>query len=260
MTCSGTATSCQNCLPGKYFDGSACASCPRNCKNCTSSGTCTGCRKGFVVTPNGTCRGCSRSCSSCLAEDITTCTACAKYLELVSGTCVPCPSRCKKCSGGVCAKCDRGYHVSTTGLTCVPNCDLICKKCVDNQPSACTACYRGFSLNGNTCTPGLACNLDSSCTYCGQGSGYILVGGTCKRCDNIANCLQCSESSTKICAICNSGYWINGASCSQCPSTCTSCISNTSCTACASGYTLPNDVSQGACLACISPCLTCHGS
>lgn len=113
-TCSGTSTSCQSCLPGQYFSNVACASCPRNCINCSSNATCTNCRKGFVVTSNGSCRGCSQSCSSCEASNIMVCTSCSSYLYLSAGICLPCPSRCQKCSGNVCAQCDRGYHPSSS--------------------------------------------------------------------------------------------------------------------------------------------------
>lgn len=216
MTCSGTATSCQNCLPGQYFDGTSCIDCPRNCLNCTA-GACTACRNGFVVTPNGTCRGCASQCSSCEASNITACTSCAKYLELSSGACIPCPSRCQKCSSGVCATCDTGYHVATTTTSCVPNCDLLCKTCTDNQPSSCLTCYGGFVPNGTTCSLDMACNADNSCTDCGQGSGYVLVGANCKKCNVIPNCLQCTQSNLAACAICNTGYWVNGTACSVCP-------------------------------------------
>ncbi len=78
ITCSGSATSCQSCLPGEYYDG-ICFSCPNNCLNCTSNSTCTDCQKGFVVA-GGACRKCSQSCSSCEATDITKCTSCSTYL------------------------------------------------------------------------------------------------------------------------------------------------------------------------------------
>ena len=134
ITCSGSASSCQNCMPGQYFNGTGCADCGRNCMNCTSSTTCTSCRKGFAVTGNGTCRGCSSSCSSCAATDITTCTSCARYLELVSGECVSCPSKCKTCSGGKCAKCQRGYRPSSDKLSCIKSCVLPCRTCVSGSP------------------------------------------------------------------------------------------------------------------------------
>jgi hypothetical protein len=188
------------------------------------------------------------------------CTSCADYLELQSGSCIPCPSRCQKCSNGLCGKCDAGYHPSTDSLSCVPDCVLPCKSCVDNQPSNCTGCYKGSVISGSTCVLDLACNTDSSCTDCGQGTGYVLVGANCKRCPTIANCKQCSKTNLQACAICNAGYYVNSPSCVACPSQCTTCISDTICTGCVSGYTLPNSVTQGSCIACTSPCLTCATS
>ena len=102
--------------------------------------------------------------------------------------------------------------------------------------------------------------MTASCTDCGQASGYYLLAGSCKTCPTLSNCLQCSATNPRACSICNSGYWVNGTSCQQCPSICTSCVSNSSCKGCISGYTLPNDISQGSCIACTSPCLTCHGT
>ena len=115
-------------------------------------------------------------------------------------------------------------------------------------------------MNGSTCSLDMACNLDNSCTDCGQGTGYVLVGANCKTCPTLANCKQCSQTNLRACAICNPGYWVNGTSCTLCPTQCTTCLSNSSCTGCSPGYTLPNEITQGSCVACASPCLTCHGS
>ena len=115
-------------------------------------------------------------------------------------------------------------------------------------------------MNGTTCSKDMACNLDNTCTDCGQGSGYVLVGANCKKCPVIANCIQCSKTNMAACSICNPGYWVQTTSCSSCPTTCVTCLTNISCTSCVAGYTIPNDASQGSCVACVSPCLTCHGS
>ena len=120
-TCSGTATSCQSCPNTQYFNSSTniCDNCTNNCITCSNDTSCEVCRKGFVVNPRGKCRGCSRSCSDCLATNITHCTACATYLQLVNGACEACPDRCQQCSGTSCASCDSGYHVSSDGTSCV---------------------------------------------------------------------------------------------------------------------------------------------
>lgn len=226
ITCQGSAKSCQSCKPGQFYNTTQCVDCPRNCLNCTSSSSCTLCRNGFVVN-NGVCRGCSQSCSNCLANNITSCTSCSRYLQLSFGSCLPCPSKCQSCSGNVCAICDNGYHPSSDGASCVPNCVLPCKSCKDSKPTECKSCFYGSTLDSSTkkCVITLACNNDSSCTDCGQGTGYILVGAKCVKCGSINNCLQCSQTNPQACSICASGYFINGTKCSTCPTICSTCIS-----------------------------------
>ena len=176
------------------------------------------------MVANGSCRGCSRTCSNCLANNITSCTSCSMYLQLSQGSCLPCSSKCQSCSGNICAICDEGYRTAANG-TCVPNCILPCKTCSDDDPNSCKSCYYGSALSGTRCTLDLACNTDSSCTDCGQGTGYILVGANCMQCGTISNCLQCSQTNSQACAICNSSYFINGTKCSKCPAICADCIS-----------------------------------
>ena len=110
------------------------------------------------------------------------------------------------------------------------------------------------------CSLNLACNNDSSCTDCGQGTNYVLVVAKCLKCKFISKCLQCSQASPETCSICASGYFINGSKCSACPSACSACLSENICTRCASGYTLPAAATQSSCLACTSPCRTCSGT
>jgi hypothetical protein len=113
-------------------------------------------------------------------------------------------------------------------------------------------------MNGTTCIIDLSCNKYANCTYCGQGTGYILVGATCVKCGQIANCSQCSQTKSQICSICLSGYHLKNNLCESCPSNCITCISQTLCTGCQSGYTLVNSTKQSQCLQCSSPCLTCQ--
>ena len=237
ITCKNSSTSCLSCLPGQYFNGSACRGCVKNCMSCTSSG-CTQCKNGYALN-NNTCRKCSQSCSSCAASDITSCTSCAKYLRLSSGKCVPCPSRCQTCVGDNCAICDKGYRPATNG-SCVPNCHISCLTCSDKDATSCTSCYLNYNLNGTKCVFNNACSQTSSCTDCGQGSGYFLTAGQCYQCANISKCLQCSQTNPQACSICSDGYFINGTKCSSCPSICSTCISNSICSGCVPGFTLPS--------------------
>ena len=260
LTCQNSPTSCLNCLPGQYYNTTlaSCTSCSRNCITCTAS-ACTACRTGFVISGTS-CLSCVFSCSTCLPSDITTCTSCYAGLQLISGACVPCPDKCTACKNGVCVTCISGYTPNAVG-TCVLNCILPCRTCVDNSPTTCLSCYSGSKLLNSTCTQDLTCNTYNNCTGCGQGTNYILVGANCLQCGAIANCLQCRPTNSFACSVCSTGYFINNAdTCTACPTSCISCISDSICTGCALGYTLAAGYTKGQCLACVSPCNTCYSS
>jgi len=260
ITCSGSANSCSQCPPGQYFQSNQCALCPNNCNTCSSQNICNQCNNGFALTSNGVCRSCIATCSSCSPSNITQCTSCAHGLQLSGGSCIQCPQNCLSCNNGICATCISGYTPNAIGV-CVLNCQLPCATCIENQPQACLSCYGGSALINNICNINLSCNNDSSCTDCGQGLNYILIASQCLPCTQIPNCLQCSVSNSQICSICALGYFINGASgCNACPTQCISCTSSNICTGCVVGYTLPDGQTQGQCLQCQSPCLSCIGS
>jgi hypothetical protein len=165
------------------------------------------------------------SCSGCNPANITECTSCAQGLELSNGKCVQCPDKCAECGNGLCASCIPGYQPNSFGV-CVLTCKLPCATCADNQPLTCLSCYSGSILSGSTCQIDLSCNINSTCTDCGQGLNYILVGSTCMSCSSIDHCIQCSQSNSDLCAICSKGYFTNGTSgCGACPIICNSCVS-----------------------------------
>lgn len=57
------------------------------------------------------------------------------------------------------------------------------------------------------------------------------------------------------------GYYIDeDGGCSSCPASCISCFSEAVCYACELGYTLADGFTEGQCIECASPCLTCRGS
>jgi hypothetical protein len=257
VTCLGSATNCSSCPPGQSLSGGSCSgTCPRNCISCLNSTSCTTCIRGFVAV-NGSCRGCSITCSNCSATNITACTSCAPGLSLVNSACVSCPDKCLTCNNGICTTCIPGYTPNSAG-TCVLMCEISCATCADNQPSTCLSCYYPGVLVGTTCQLNTTCNADSSCTDCGQGLGYVLVGATCQQCNSISNCLQCDSSNA--CAICLNGFYINSTGlCASCSAGCNVCLSSTICSACAIGYTLPYGQTQGQCLQCTSPCASCSG-
>jgi hypothetical protein len=247
-----SSSSCNVCPPGQYNGGSQCQDCPLNCFNCSDANTCITCRKGFTITSSKTCRGCSYSCSDCLADNITSCTACAKGLQLLNSVCSPCPDRCKECSNNVCAVCVDGYTSNSAGV-CVTKCQLPCLTCQDNQPTYCLSCQSGSTVSGGVCALDLSCNADSSCSNCGQGLNYVLAlssaGATCAACPSLANCVQCDSVNNYKCSICKNSFYIDAAGvCNGCNSNCTSCKSSTVCTGCAPGFTLMEGYSEGTCL------------
>ena len=249
VRCNGTATTCTSCPPGQSLVAGQCnATCPRNCISCNGT-TCLTCISGFVVA-NGSCRGCVLSCSNCSTTNITQCTSCAPGLTLVNSACVACPDKCQTCSSGVCATCIPGFSPNANGV-CVLACQITCATCADNQPSVCQSCYSGAYLNGSTCILNTTCNTDLSCTDCGQGLGYVLVGSQCVQCTGISNCLQCNAGNTQQCAKCLNGYYLDSTYlCQACPSSCITCNSADVCTGCVVGYTLAQNQTEGQCLAC----------
>ena len=209
---------------------------------------------------NATCKKCSIYCSACDSGNITSCLNCSKGLELLNGRCEPCPSNCLSCKGTSCIVCASGF-IPNLSYACVPECRLPCTSCSETNSSLCTGCQKGSTLVNGQCVLDLACNNDSSCTYCGQGLNYFLnpisaTGGTCLQCPSISNCLQCNELLTSSCMICEDGFFVDEfGSCSACPSDCTKCVSNRTCTACLAGWALSGY--EGQCFQCESPCLTC---
>jgi proprotein convertase subtilisin/kexin type 5 len=231
-TCVGTPTNCTGCPPGQTFVGGSCTGgCPSNCITCTNSTVCLTCNRGFVVA-NGSCRGCSSTCSTCNPYNITQCTSCANGLSLVNFACVTCPDKCQTCNRGVCTTCIPGFKPNSGGI-CIRKCEISCASCSDNQPSRCRSCYKGSYLSGSTCKLNISCNINSTCTDCGQGLGYVLADFTCTKCPNISNCLQCDASYTTRCSVCKNGYYLDSSyKCSTCMNNCLQCISSDLCSAC----------------------------
>lgn len=150
----------------------------------------------------------------------------------------------------------------------MPICDFPCASCKPNNPTQCTSCIYGFSLNGNTCTMN-PCST-SNCLYC--PFGQVLLNATCTSC-TAANCERCVSNQTSVCQICNFGFYLDSSNsqCSQCPVGCSTCNTNSYCTSCQVGYILvasalsPSALSpslsfQGSCLACQAPCAQCFAT
>ena len=145
-------------------------------------------------------------------------------------------------------------------------CQLPCVTCVDNQPSICLTCQRGSTLSNGQCVLNTTCNVDNSCTNCGQGFKFFLVpttagAGYCSSCPTINNCVQCNEKNAYSCAVCDNGFYVKAdGQCASCNSNCTDCKSSDICSGCKPGWTILEDYTEGMCVACQRPCLTCEGS
>lgn len=71
------------CSYGTYREGahSYCTNCPLNCKDCTSSLTCSDCNDGYFVK-NGICYTCTSSCFTCFDISNKSCLSCDPSTEL----------------------------------------------------------------------------------------------------------------------------------------------------------------------------------
>ena len=230
------------------------------CEDCLNSTHCTLCDRGFVAV-NGTCRPCIGKCASCPADNRTQCSSCAEGLYLFDNTCNSCPQFCRRCNERGCSRCIRGYR-KKSATECVRKCDSNCRRCVDGEPTNCTKCFKQFHLNRTTdkCIFKNICTRYKNCTSCPVGSGLVRVVGRCIDCPNITNCLQCSQSNARKCAICHDGYFARkrgSRKCIACPSACVTCVRKRACTKCVDGYMIRKGRDQGRCVPCRAPCATC---
>ena len=214
---SGNITTCSLCMSGWVLNFGSCVPCQSGCQICSNSnfGICVTCLPGFYVNSTGGCTACTQFCAVCSAVGCTACQQ--GYQLTSNFTCTfPCRSPCASCMPGnpsICLTCAYGYLPSTASLQgCVPNlgcnnaslsncaycpygyaminsntntninqtcvaCSSNCTRCLNNNPTTCTACTPGYYLNSNSscvaCIGGcVSCTSPSICLACGYG--YIL--------------------------------------------------------------------------------------
>ncbi|MBO4520246.1 MAG: hypothetical protein J5787_03480 [Alphaproteobacteria bacterium] len=208
---------------------------------------------GYFISDNGTCPACSTkiaNCATCKQSGSTvTCLTCNSGYTLKNGQCEINESTCP--SGQV-------YH--PTIKKCIQ------QKCVAN----CNYCH----------------STEYYCITCNSGYYLSYTDGTCPACSTaIANCTQCSSSSTGVtCSRCASGYTLENGQCvsntptcptgyvyhptlqkciqQKCVANCANCHSTEYyCIACSSGYYL--NYTDGTCPACstaVANCTQCSSS
>ncbi|KAL4456740.1 hypothetical protein ABPG73_014766 [Tetrahymena malaccensis] len=235
-----------------------CRQCPEACQICNSATSCTTCKPGYYLDQN-TCSPCDNSCTSCLGPGPNNCLICKQSGYYISTK-----------QNNICvSQCDTSqqqYIDSTTNVQQMycKQCDKSCLTCTNG--TSCVTCNDGFYFIGDLCSQ---CQL-----------GYFMYNNQCTKCDDSCkicsglgptNCIICSQSNFYIsvsqnnicvseCDLTISQYIdkITNPSqmyCRKCPSSCQSCVSDTSCTSCIQGYFQ----SQNQCYQCDSSCLSCSG-
>jgi len=292
LTCSGSGVSgCTSCANGYYLYPSpngSCSKCDISCKTCVNSATdCTSCNTGTfyyqsgckTTCPNGywprstdnSCQACDSSCAKCTGALATNCIACPNgdYLSasqcLACFGCKTCVSTSSNCLSCVLPKllninncvdsCPNGTWEKSSDNTC-QICDSSCKTCSAGAASDCSSCNDGDYLKGTTC---LSCSSicktcaisQTNCSSCNSGS-FLLSSNcllqctagnwpdsstnTCNPCDN--SCVTCQAPGTSAsCLSCSSGFYLNGNQCLACASPCFTCHdTSTTCTTCTGSY------------------------
>lgn len=125
----GSAVYCSQCSEGYYrANSSSCSACSQNCKVCSNSSVCSGCKTGYFIQAGG-CTPVSVTIASCSAYSNVT----------VNGT--------NKCLG-----CASGYYLSTSSLQCIP-CSITCTSCYGDHFGKCTSCISTAKLFNQMCIP-----------------------------------------------------------------------------------------------------------
>ena len=161
---------------------------------------------------------------------------------------------CETCSiqnPKICINCDSGY-TRDRALGCIQsqNTEIILsgKLLIENCASysnntSCEACFEGYSLINNRCSP--ICKENCSCFEPNECLSNNSLNPT--------SCLNCAYCVNTVCTQCYTGYYLSGGYCYSCPSECTSCNGPYTCTGCDTGYYL----SGGYCYSCSSECSSC---
>ncbi|CAG8475724.1 4639_t:CDS:10 [Diversispora eburnea] len=241
---------CNACKKGYYLSDNDCKACSPGCSECSSDGTCTSCRDGLQLSPDGknctptsspltpclatqffdgnVCVNCDPSCGSCYAGTPSNCLTCASPNLYLEGSCVtPVGGKCTIPSSP-----SQVFFADNTKGICQA-CPSSCTDCTFDSNAAlvkCSKCMPGYVLDNEqcvkSCPAGKVINSDDKATC-------IACSPNCATCDGplINQCLSCSDPSQ---------FSLNG-SCSAEP--------------CPSSYVTQNNT----CVKCHPDCLECSG-
>lgn len=263
-----------------------CAAVSDSCKTFDqNSGVCLSCFSGYILV-NSTCAASPSNSAApsdlgCAVWNGTVCLSCSYRWIFSNGTCVALSDQCKTFNSFACASCYQGYVLANG--TCIPSpfniaapkdpgcalwnwnsqvclacskswtfkngtCQIVSDQCksYDLTSGACTSCFKGYDLIGNT-----SCVLSPSSTKgptdlgcqewawdnqtCLQCSPYfVMKSGTCS---GVSDYCKSYDNSTGLCTSCYQGYGLSNGTCTASLNFCRTSDSF-GCLTCYSGYAL----------------------
>jgi proprotein convertase subtilisin/kexin type 5 len=230
----GTNSTCTACIAGTYLANGVCLVGNPFCLTSNSNGQCLTCYAGDIFS-SPLCLVLAANCASTTSSG--TCATCGSGYTLLSGLCVSLASldpACSSFTGTTCNGCLSGYYLNS-GICVQAN-----PACLsyNMNTGACTACYNGLSVWGNTCgniagiNPFCATLNGTVCSVC--TTGYTLYNGICY----LANPFCSSYGPGGICLTCSLGN-LQGFLCLV-DTSCDSYDGNGNCLTCPFGFTLWN--------------------
>jgi hypothetical protein len=196
----GTSNRCTACVSGAFLANGVCLARNPFCKTSDATGKCLSCYTGATLS-SPLCLVIASNCATQLGNQ---CISCTSGYTIISGICVSLASLSYACSsfnGSNCVGCLNGYYLNS-GICIQAN--PVCLT-YDMTTGACTSCYNGLSIFGNSCgnTAGLnpLCSSfnGTACSIC--RNGYALYNGICYLAN--PNCLTYGPGG--ICLSCSQG-------------------------------------------------------
>ncbi|ELP89293.1 protein serine/threonine kinase, putative [Entamoeba invadens IP1] len=286
---------CENCEYGYFFNGDECIKCPANCNICDSPTHCLSCQEDYLL---GVLDATTTSCieqTNCVNSRGGVCSICPKETYLNDGKCELCNTThigCIQCtSGTTCDICDVSLNYTKRNGKCVKisgfvsedtilSCDVgyydtsencvscsLTRNCETCNTTSCLSCITNYILtNENTCVPVASFNytcevMNSRCISCSNSNysvnGYECgqCGSGCSSCDNSNNCISCDDQYYLTSEYNKVGKLKDVCSLTQTVKHCLKYFEGR-CVECEDEFFLTN----GNCVACISPCKTCVNS